>query len=230
MKDHVTVLIVEDEYISAEYLKETLEKEHYEVIDIVTTGKAAIETTKQKKPDIVLMDIMLSDNISGCDAALQIHQNNPKCKIIFLTAYSDDEMIEYADRSGAYGYLLKPYREKEILATIRLAFNHQTVPQKEFPEIIYLTNGYQFNTKIHRLCKDGQEVHIGKKALKLIELLIRHRNSSVSHEQICHYIWGENKSEGTLRSLIHRIRSNIDKNLIQNVNGMGYKIDATITV
>ena len=227
MQAPVTVLIVEDELIPAEYLRETLEKAEYTVLDIVSTGKEAIEAVRQQKPDVVLMDIMLEDNISGSEAALQIHRNNPECKIIFLTAYADDEMIEYADRSEAYGYLLKPYRDKEILATIRLAFSRQhdkIDSKKQFPEVITLTHGFSFNTKVHRLCKNNQEVKLSKKALRLVELLVRNKNTSVSNEQIFHHVWGEIKSENTLRSLIHRIRCSVDENLIQNINGIGYMI------
>lgn len=224
MRDSATILIVEDELISAEYLKETLEDAGYQVLEIVTSGQAAIEISHQKKPDLILMDIMLSDNISGTDAALQIHQNDPECKIIFLTAYAEAEMLEQAARSEAYGYLLKPYRKQEILATICLALSRNEGQKKELSHIIELGGGYSFNTKIHRLCKEEKEVSLSKNALKLIELLSRHKNTTVSYEQICLHIWGEHKSENTLRSLVHRIRAHVDVNLIQNINGVGYKI------
>ncbi len=140
MEKELTVLIVEDSLVSAEYLKGILEDEDYNILDVVDTGRKAIQVAHQLKPDIVLMDIMLKDNISGAEAAVAIHQDAPDCKIIFITAYAEKEMIDYADESGAYGYLLKPYREKEILATIRLAFSHQ---EKKIvsPEIIKIING-----------------------------------------------------------------------------------------
>ncbi len=91
-------------------------------------------------------------------------------------------------------------------------------------ENIVLKNGYRFNMEFHRLFKDDQEVPLGKKTLKLIEILVKNKNVSVSNEQICTYIWGEQKNGKTLRSLIHRIRSTINPDLIQNINGLGYKI------
>lgn len=226
MEKELTVLIVEDSLISAEYLKGILEDEDYNILDTVDTGRKAIQVAHQLKPDIVLMDIMLKDNISGAEAAVEIHQDAPDCKIIFLTAYAEKEMIDYADQSGAYGYLLKPYREQEILATIRLAFSHE---EKKIvsPEIIKLINGYYFNTKLHRFYKDNQEISLSKNALKFIEILVKNRNSSVSNEQICYHVWGESKSDNTIRALLHRIREAVDDSLIHNVKGLGYMISSS---
>jgi DNA-binding response OmpR family regulator len=92
-------------------------------------------------------------------------------------------------------------------------------------EKLELNGGYVFNTKLHRLFKENKEVQLGKKMLKLIEILALNKNVSVSNAQICTYIWGENKNDKTLRSLIHRIRSTINQDMIQNINGLGYKID-----
>jgi DNA-binding response OmpR family regulator len=225
MKKELTVLIVEDSFISAEYLRRILEDENYRIVDIVDTGHKAIEVAHQLKPDIVLMDIMLKDNISGTEAAVRIHRDTPDCKIIFLTAYADEEMIDYADESEAYGYLLKPYREKEILATIRLAFSHQE-KKTVSSEIIKLISGYSFNTKLSRLYKDDHEILLSKNALKFIEVLAKNRNTTVSNEQICYHVWGEAKSDNTIRALVHRIRDVIDSNLIHNIKGIGYMISS----
>ncbi len=227
MNGHINILIVEDDFISAEYLSSILKNEGYNVIDVVDTGAKAIQSACEYNPDIILMDIMLKDNISGCDAAIEIHQKHIESKIIFITAYSDDEMIEYADQSEAYAYLLKPYREKEILATIKLALSHKNhmLNVSSLPhEVIKLSDSYTYNTKLNRLYKNDKEILLSKKAIKFLEILVRHKDTTVSNEQICHHIWGQNKNENTLRSLLHRMRSTIDANLIRNVNGFGYII------
>ena len=217
------VLIIEDNLISSEYLRVMLEDEGYEVVDVLNTGQQAIRKAAEYKPDIILMDIMLKDNISGAEAAVTIHQKIPDCKIIFLTAYAEDEMIEYADLSNAYAYLLKPYREKEILATVKLASSH-TTEKPLTPEIVHLTHGYEYHKNLHRLYKDNQEVPLSKNALKFIEILINNINNSVSNQTISYYIWGKDQSDNTIRSLLHRIRETVDNDLIHNVKGLGYII------
>ena len=227
MKNYRKILIVEDEFISAEYLKELLEKEGYEVVDVVDNGTEAIEKCKTMKPDVILMDIMLKGQMSGCEAAVAIYQKyKHSCEIIFLTAYSSSEMINYATDAHAYGYLMKPYREEEILATLKLLSVHEERTEtEENQEKIELGHDYLFDTKLNRLFAKDKEIPLGRKPLKLIELLAKNKNSSVSHEQICHYIWGGNKSNATLRSLIHRIRTTVYNDFIVNINGLGYRIN-----
>ncbi len=220
-----TILIVEDEMLSAEYLKVLLEQEEYEVVGIVDKGADAITKAKQYKPDMVLMDIMLGDNISGCEAAVQIRQYDKKCRIIFITAYAEDEMIDYALLSQAHSYLMKPYKDKMVLATIKLAFSSNEIQhQNSEQDIIELKDEYIYNTKLNRLFKQGIEMPLGKKPLKLIEILAKNKNTSVSNEQICYHIWGKMIEASTLRSLIHRIRHILGTDIIKNVNGVGYSI------
>lgn len=219
------ILVVEDEFISAEYLKELLMGDGYEVVDIVNSGDRAIEQSVCLKPDLILMDIMLKGGMSGCEAAVKIHQHNKEIKIIFLTAYAEEEMIEYAVDADATAYLMKPYRENEILATIKLIFAHEKEMVVQIDtESIHLTKGYSFNLKQQRLFKENQEIHLGKKPLRLVEILAKNRNISVSNEQLCTYVWGESKNDRTLRSLIYRIRRLLDYDIIENVNGLGYKM------
>ncbi|NEW60533.1 response regulator transcription factor [Sulfurovum sp. bin170] len=217
------ILVVEDESICAEYLQTILAKE-YTVVGVVDNGKDAIIEAMLLKPDLILMDIMLIGRMSGCEAAVQIHQQDRDIKIIFLTAYADEEMIDYAIESEATAYLMKPYIKEEILATIKLLFAHNDPTLTIGEESIELGNGYIFNIKRHRLLKENQEIHLGKKTLKLVEILVKNINISVSNEQICTYVWGEPKNDRTLRSLIYRIRHMVGCNMIENVNGLGYKI------
>jgi len=224
------ILIVEDELIPANYLKKVLTTHGYEVLPIVDRGQNAITVAKKEKPHIILMDVMLKDNVSGCDAALEISRENPDILIVFLTAYSDKEMIDFAVKSKAFGYLLKPYRDKEILATLELAKAQLSEPNKEVEKVdenktnIALVDGYYYNTLTQTLFDRTKEVPCGPKALQLIALLCEYKYGTVKIETILEELWESQKSQQTLRSLIHRIRENTSQNLILNVNKLGYKI------
>lgn len=223
------IIIVEDELIAAEFLKEILEETGAEVIDIIDTGKEAIQTCIKEQPDVIFMDVMLRDNISGCDAALAISRKNPFSKIIFLTAYIDEEMIDYAAESNAVGYLTKPYNKSQILATLKLVTMRKDVPKtvvEEKPEKIVLKNDYVYLSKQNRLLKNGKEVELGPTALKLIELLCTQVGVSISNTQISMHVWGKEVNDKTLRSLMFRIRSATDGELIKNVSGTGYMIQS----
>jgi len=227
------ILIVEDELIPANYLKKVLLAEGYDVLPIVDKGSVAICVAKEKKPDIILMDVMLKDRISGCDAALEISQENPQIRIVFLTAFSDQEMIDFAVKSKAFAYLLKPYRDKEILATLALAkaemqkhTTSQNILVDEEKNILQLMDGYSFHKEEKRLFRLQNEISCGPKAIKLIALLCEHQNYTVSTDDILEILWPEgNASQQKLRSLIHRIREQTHQGLIVNVNKLGYKIE-----
>ena len=225
MENQKSILIVEDELISAEYLKEILVENSYQITDIVDNAEAAIRQYKMSTPDLVLMDIMLKGSISGSEAALRIKQHDSEAKIIFLTAYATAEMLDYAVAAEAYGYLMKPYREEEILATIKLLFAHeQEGKELHSDEMIVLKNGFVYDLGNNRLMQAGEEISLGKTKLRLIEILVRNKNSSVSNEQICTFVWGSYRSDETLRSLIYRLRSIIGSEMIKNINGVGYEI------
>ena len=221
-----TVFIVEDDLISAKILKEILSKGGYDVIDVVDNAEDAIKKCKKIKVDIILMDIMLKGRLSGSEAAVEIRHFHPECKIIFLTAFADPEMIDYAAEAKAYAYLMKPYREKEILATIKMALTPvQKVPKKEDEtNLIQLKKNFVFDKTEMRLYKNGKEIPLSAKKIKLVELLAKNKNCTVSNEQICMHVWNETKSNSTLRSLIHRFRAAIHEDIIDNINGAGYCI------
>ncbi|WP_457592465.1 response regulator [Hydrogenimonas sp.] len=227
MNEKKRVFIAEDDLLSAEYLKRLLENEGYEVSGISDNAEKTLQLCKEVKPDAILMDIILKGRLTGSEAALELRQILPSCKIIFLTAYAEKEMVEYAEMSKAYAYLMKPYREKEILATLRVALTHdQEQAERQNKELIELKDGFFFDTSNRRLVKNGKEIPLTSKKLRLIELLAKNKNSTVSNEQICLEVWREVKSDNTLRSLIHRFRNTIGADIITNVNGVGYTITA----
>jgi len=123
------ILIVEDEKILAMGLKKKLEKLGYSVTDLVSSGAEAIESVKKVQPDLVLMDIVLKGAMDGIETA-EFIVNLYDIPIIYLTAYADDEMLARAEKTCPYGYILKPYKDSELKANIKMAvYKHSA--QKE---------------------------------------------------------------------------------------------------
>ena len=107
MENKVKILIAEDEVIIAQWLKLELEDIGYEVFDYVTTGEEAFKITKEKKPDIVLLDISLSGDIDGIDAASRIKENF-NVPIVFMTGYTESDIFERAQKVKPLAFLEKP--------------------------------------------------------------------------------------------------------------------------
>jgi len=115
------ILIVEDERITAESIKRTLEYLGYSISSVVSYGEVAVEKAKKNKPDLVLMDIKLKGKIDGIEAARQI-RSLTDIPIIYITALTNKATMERAKKTAPYGYIHKPVEEKELFSTIEMTF------------------------------------------------------------------------------------------------------------
>lgn len=215
------ILIVEDEAIAAEYLKMILEKRGWEVVDIVDNGEDAMTTIQQSNPQLVLMDIMIKGSKSGCEVAMDIRKIS-NCSIVFTTAYADEEMINYAMDANADGYIIKPYNEKEIIATISLLSAKQN--HHNHLKISKIKGGFYFNHETNLLYKNLEVIQLGPKALKLLQMLCNNKNSCVNYEKLYTHIWTDEINLKKLQMVICRIREICESDFIENINGVGYQI------
>lgn len=116
------VMVVEDERIVALNLCSTLNKLGYRASPVASSGEEALRFISEQPPDIVLMDIRIDGGMDGIETASRIPLNL-MVPVIYLTAYSDDETLGRAGATRPYGYLLKPFSERELNATIRMALD-----------------------------------------------------------------------------------------------------------
>lgn len=125
----IKILIVEDEIIVAEDIKDVLEEKGYIVVAIASSGEEAITQAAEKKPHLVLMDIRLRGKIDGVQAAEQIW-NTHKIPILYLTANSDPNTIERAKTTEPFGYITKPFKEQELHTAVEIALNRYQIERK----------------------------------------------------------------------------------------------------
>ncbi|HUX92873.1 MAG TPA: response regulator, partial [Ignavibacteriaceae bacterium] len=125
------ILIVEDEPGIAESLENSIEELGYETASIVATGEDAINAVKSGNVDLVLMDIILSSEMMGTEAANYIWSKF-QIPIIFLTGFVNSSFIDSAKLSQPFGYILKPYEEKELFALIEIALNKSQMERRSF--------------------------------------------------------------------------------------------------
>jgi two-component system, response regulator PdtaR len=129
--DKGRILIVEDEALVAVDIQDSLVHLGYQVIDSVASGEDAIKSTEENHPDLVLMDIALSGGMDGTEAAAEIRRrfNTP---VVYLSAYSDDAVLNRAKKTEPNGYLLKPFREVELKSAVEMAiYKHSMEVERE---------------------------------------------------------------------------------------------------
>lgn len=120
MVQQARVMVVEDEGLVALSLEKKLIELGYRVPAVASSGEEAIHRALGSRPDIILMDIMLEGGIDGVAAASRIREELD-LPIVYLTAYSDPKTIERAKATQPFGYLIKPFEERELFATIEMA-------------------------------------------------------------------------------------------------------------
>ena len=115
-----SILVVEDEQIVAKDIAARLQRRGYLVVGIASTAQEAIEGAGTHLPDLVLMDIMLKGDVDGIAAADQI-RDLYDIPVVYLTAFADDQTLARAKVTDAFGYILKPFEERELTITIDMA-------------------------------------------------------------------------------------------------------------
>lgn len=127
---HKTILVVEDELMIAEDIIQSLSSAGYHVPFSVPSGLEAIAKVKECQPDLVLMDILLKGDLDGIETAQEIRQIHD-CAIIFLTAFTDQKMFQRAKVASPYGYLLKPFRERELQAMVEISLHRHEMQKQD---------------------------------------------------------------------------------------------------
>ena len=114
------ILVVEDEFIIAQDLQTTLQNMGYDVPVTLSSGDGIIEKVKEVQPDLVLMDINLEGSVDGIEAAglLKDHLHLP---VLYLTSYTDEKTLDRAKKTEPYGYIVKPFNQRELKTTIEMA-------------------------------------------------------------------------------------------------------------
>jgi two-component system, response regulator PdtaR len=113
------VLIAEDETIIRLDLKDLLERSGFEVCAEARDGEEAVELARSQQPDVAIMDVKMP-KLDGIEAARRILHERP-IPIVMLTAYGQEELVSRAVEAGVFGYLVKPFREQDLLPAIRTA-------------------------------------------------------------------------------------------------------------
>ncbi|MGZ7043384.1 MAG: response regulator, partial [Methanobacterium sp.] len=153
------ILIVEDESITALGIKHKLQRLGYSVAAVESSGEDAIKKANELKPDLILMDIILKGEMDGIEAAGEIKQglNIP---IVYLTAYSDNNILERAKLTRPSGYITKPFSDADLKSAIEIAlYNHPSnvfEPVKEENNLVS-ADETEFNSKILHDQKESEE-------------------------------------------------------------------------
>ncbi|MEA1955442.1 MAG: response regulator [Campylobacterota bacterium] len=221
------ILIVEDEFITAKFIKDVLITLNHETITIVSTANEAIEIVKEGEIDLVFMDININGAIDGIQCATIINQTRP-IPIIYITAYGDSETIKEAGETNLYGYLIKPFDENDLEATLNVALTiishvNKASSHQIASTTIELANNYLYNFKTRTLTIDNAVVEFTKKEMLIFHLFCLNLNQNISYDSLLEYVWdSKTVTHSTIRDTISRVRKKTPLLNIENIVGLGY--------
>jgi two-component system alkaline phosphatase synthesis response regulator PhoP len=220
------ILIVEDDPSIRLGLQRSLGFEGYDV-DVARDGDEAISRAFEKKPDLVLLDLMLP-KLNGFEVCKTIRKYDPKVSIVILSAKGDEQDKVLGLDLGADDYVTKPFSLRELTARVKSALRRRRVASGETDV---------FEEDDLRIDFGGQTLHVGGKEqectsreFQLLKYLIQNRGRVLSRDQILNSVWGFDY-DGTPRTIdnfINKLRQKIEKDVttptwIQTVRGTGYK-------
>ena len=210
---------VRDNYVA--YLKR-----FYENVYEAENAEDAYEIYKEKKPNILIVDINLPGK-SGIEFLQEIRKFDYATKAIMLTAMSDVDTLVSATELKLTKYLIKPISRDELKGVLELAvdeiINYTTYANR----IIHIKGSYYWDQDKEKLIVEGKEVFLTRKERELLSLLFSNVNSVIKSEDIIYELWYDDDSSeaSSLKTLVKTLRKKLPENFIKNVFGIGYKIE-----
>jgi len=207
------ILLLEDDFILSETLKEILENENFSV-DIAHNGEEAYKLTFENSYDLYLFDINLPDE-NGIEILKNLRDSDDKTATIYITALIDIETIGKAFDSGAIDYIKKPFDPEELLIRIKSKFKTQT-------QIIKYKN-LEYNPQNQELKKDNKIINLGYIQKNIFHLLITNPNQIIPKSELLQFL--ESQNENALRVTITKLKKKLDIE-IKAIRGEGYIIES----
>ena len=221
MSEKKRILVVDDEELIRNVIKEYLKMENY-IIDEAEDGEDAVNKAKQNDYDLVIMDIMMPKK-DGYQACKEIKQNK-NIPFIMLSARGEeyDKLIGF--ELGIDDYVTKPFSPKELVARVKAILKRSKQEQTK-----YTFDGLIINDTAHIVTIDDEVVNLTPKEYELLKYLIKNKNIALSREQLLSSIWGYDfyGDDRTIDTHIKTLRNNLGKyrKYIATVRGMGYKFE-----
>ena len=227
--ENKTILIADDEIDIREFVKYNLVKEGY-VVHTASNGAETIEKTKEIKPDLILLDIMMPD-IDGIEVCRELREL-PEFKstlIAFLTARSEDYSQIAGYEAGGDDYIKKPIRPKVLVSRISalLRRKYKYDADRIEPDKYLIYGDIIIDLEKYTFTKNKEAIVLTKKEFEIISLLISKPGKVFKREEIYNKTWGANLIVGdrTIDVHIRKLREKIGDDLIKTIKGIGYKVE-----
>jgi phosphate regulon transcriptional regulator PhoB len=224
------ILVVDDEKDIVDLISYNLEKEGFSVLKAYD-GEVAIKLVEEKKPDLMILDLMLP-GIQGIDVCKLIRGSNETgdLPIIMLTAKGDEFDRVLGLEIGADDYITKPFSVKELIARVRTVLRRTEIREEKETKEIFRYKELTIDHNFHSVTVKGNKIDLSPTEFRLLTFLVTHPGRVYTRDQLLDYVWGDESfvEPRTVDVHIRRLRSQIEEDsahpqYIVTVRGFGYK-------
>ena len=218
------ILIVDDEEMIREVLREYAEYEGYEA-DEAEDGREAVRKCKENDYDIVLMDVMMP-KLDGFSAVKEIKKYKD-VPVIMLSARGEEYDKLFGFELGVDDYVVKPFSPKEVMARINAVLKRHVTVEKQSD--VYTFDGLKIDITARNVYVDGVKADLTPKEYELLFYLVKNKGVALSREKLLTDVWGFDffGDDRTVDTHIKMLRSNLKeyRKYIITLRGMGYKFE-----
>jgi two-component system OmpR family response regulator len=217
------LLVVEDDPNILELLSASLKFAGFEV-STATSGSSAVSAAKDRRPDLVVLDVMLPD-LDGFEVIRLMREGGTRTPVVFLTARdATDDKIRGLTLGGD-DYVTKPFSLEELTARIRAVLRRTTAGDQSASRLTFAD--LELDEETHEVYRAGQRVQLSPTEFKLLRYLMLNANRVLSKAQILDHVWNYDfrGDDNIVESYISYLRRKIDNGqprLIHTLRGVGY--------
>jgi DNA-binding response OmpR family regulator len=221
-----TILIIEDDPVMLRGLKDNFEFKGYGVLT-AADGEEGLNAALNKKPDLILLDIMLP-KINGYEICRLIRKENLTMPIIMLTAKGEESDIILGLNLGADDYVTKPFSIKELLARAEAFLRRSRQTEQD----IYEFGDYRLDIPARKLTCKSDEIKLSPKEFSLLEYFVKKPGRALTRDDILNMVWGYDSFIGSrsIDRFVTTLRNKIEPDphnptFIHTIREIGYKFE-----
>lgn len=233
-----SILIVEDDIVTQGIIKEILTQLDIHIFTCVDNASDAMEALIDGDFEMILMDINIKGSVDGIQLSNKI-LDNYVIPIVFVSAHSDEDILEEVLDAAPYGFVLKPISSRDMKVILMIAFKrfithektHSYIMAECTHEHITINSAFTYSLKLGTLYYNERPVRLSIKQNNLIEALSKSLNHPISYDALITLIWeGDVVSDSSLRTLVYSIRKLVPDLPLFSHSKIGYGLGETGTI
>ena len=213
------VFLLEDEPLFYRYISEALHQEGIEVFG-TSSGEEAYKEVSKNLYELYLLDVFVEGEITGIEVLQKIKEDAPDKPVIIMSSDSRMQTIREAYGSLCDDYMKKPFDAEELVLKVRRHL-------KRGGEKVVLAEGFVYDMDRGELLREEEPVPLTRMERRMIRLLVENRDRIVEYARIMELLWGTTdiaQNQGTLRTMLKRLRGKTADRLVETVSGVGLRI------